>query len=112
MRSLWQTLRELRRHNVEKKLQALKKNGIQDRHAISVLQVAGRRTYDRQEWLEEACKFGEARFKDDANPFQIQQDRLQRLRAVANADRLDGSAMQLEFWVRRLKLDTPPPPHG
>ena len=90
MKSLWGTLRQLRRVTALQLLESLKKNWPRDMRTPTALFIDGGRTYDRDEWLRWASCFESERFGDEQDESNTQLRRLDMLCAAAHNNRMDG----------------------
>lgn len=63
------------------------------------LKINGRRTYDRESWLQGALDFGKSRFTDPSNDMSAQLDRLEKLYSANENNNLDVfPSSPLEFF--------------
>ena len=99
MRRLWKVLHAMGRLGAMKKLSSLKKHGAHMQFTPQAFKINGVMSYDRQQWLDGACDFGQERFGDGSNTTATQLKRLESLRVSADNDRLDGfPECHLEFF--------------
>ena len=91
--------RRRKKNKTNQKLHSLALSRPQSRWSPTTLDMGGKLTANRQDWIDGAVSFGLSRFQDSSNSAKDQQLRLEKICSASRLEMLNGRrAPKMEFW--------------